>query len=234
MSGFINIGSDDLVRLTNRLEKMHKSDLPVVVRHTLNRAAVEGRKKSLPKTYQKNFTVRNKSFLRSRSRFDLANGFDISRMQSRFGINDQSDRSTQGLAKQEKGGRVPSNFIAMPDARVSKSPQKVVRKKNRLSNIAFRNRIKEGNRRKMIKSAYAAGKGGHILYGDILFEIRGFKRLRNGNSFVKMIPLYNYQQNRKVAIKGTNFMREAGIMQTKELSSNFVDYAKKRIKSKKL
>lgn len=233
-NAFFNIGSDDLVQLTNRLEKMHRSDLPIIVRQTLNKAAVEGRKTSLPKTYNKAFTVRNKSFLRSRSRFDLAKGFNLNRMESRFGIIDQNDRFTQGLSKQEKGGSVKSNFIAMPMARISKSEDKQIRKKNRLANIAFRNRIKDGNKRKMIKGAYAAGKGGYILYGQTLFEVRGFKRQKNGNSFVKLTPLYSFQENRRVSVKGTNFVQNAGMAEAKQLNKNFERYAKQRIKSKRL
>ena len=230
MGAMINIGTDELVKFTNRLEKMRKSDLPVVVRQTLNKAAFDMRKKSLPKTYKKAFTERDKNFLRSRSRVEMAQGFDIKSMESKAGIVG-NDITTRGLAMQSRGGTIPNRaFIPMPMARTSNSMQKKVRKKARLSQIAIHHRVREGNARQMIKTAWKTGAGGHLLYGDTMFEIRGIRRQRGGNSFIKMKPLYSYEKGREVTVSKKPYVQEAAIMEGQKINKNFVAFAQKRIR----
>ena len=228
MGTVINIGTDEVVKFTNKLEKMHRSHLPVAVRQTLNKAAVDMRNKSLPETYKKAFIQRDKSFLRSRSRFQLAQGFDISGMESKAGIAG-NDNTTRGLAMQSRGGAISNRaFIPMDTARTSDSHQKKVRKKARLSAIAIRHRIKAGDARQMIKTAYKTGVGGHLLYGDTMFEIRSIRR-RGQNSFIKMKPLYSYEKGRSVQVSKKDYVERAATMQGYKMNNNFAAFAQKRI-----
>ena len=114
-----------MVSFSNKLEKMGRSHLPVVVRQTLTSAAVNMKKKTMPEVFRKKFVNRNKSFLKSRSKFTPASGFEIASMKSHAGIMDKSDQATQDLAIQETGGIISGRtLIPMDPARVSKSEKR--------------------------------------------------------------------------------------------------------------
>ena len=81
----------------------------------------------------------------------------------------------------------------------------------------------------MIKTAYKAGKGGHVLYGNTMFEVRGFIRQRGGNSFIKLKPLYSYQKGRSVKAKKHPYVEQAAIMQGQKINTNFIAFAQKRL-----
>jgi len=229
MAGVFNIGSDALVRFTNKLEKMKKSDLPVVVRQTLNKAAVDMRVKSLPKTYDKAFIKRDKNFLKSRARFKLAKGLTISSMKSEVGLLRDGTPATKGLAKQETGGTLnKKTFIANDQARTGKSHTKKIARKSRLSNIRGLKKVRPNDKRGFMREAKRVGSGGHVLYGNTLFVINSSKKQK-----IRAKPLYSVKKGRAVNVKPRPFMRPAAAMQTARLSKNFAILATKRISLKK-
>jgi hypothetical protein len=83
----------------------------------------------------------------------------------------------------------------------------------------------------MIRTAYKAGKGGHILYGDTMFEIKSLrKRKKTNRTWVNMKPLYSYEQNRKAVIsKKKNYIQRAAKIQGGLMDKNFKAHAQKRI-----
>lgn len=226
MAQIFNIGTDQLVRFTNRLEKMKRSDLPVVIRQTLNKAAFDMRTKSLPKTYSSSFIKKDKNFLKSRARFSMAKGLNIASMNSSVGLLRDGSKATEGLAKQETGGILKKKtFIAMDQARVSGSRAKKISKRSRLSNIKGIKRIRANNKRGFMREAKRAGSGGHLIYGRILYEIRNSKREK-----ITAKPLYSVQKGRSVNVKSRPFIKTAAIMQGAKMANNFATLALKRIK----
>ena len=59
-----NVNTDEVVRLTNRLEKLNKSAMPIAVRSTLNDVAFQSKQTHLPKEFDKKFTIRKKNFIK--------------------------------------------------------------------------------------------------------------------------------------------------------------------------
>ena len=80
----LNIKSDAIVKHVNTLEKMHKSALPLVIRQTLNSAAFDVKKVTMPKEASANFDKRNPNFFKANSKVDQAKGFNISSIRSKF------------------------------------------------------------------------------------------------------------------------------------------------------
>ena len=56
----LNINSDAVVKFTNTLEKLHKSGLPVAIRESLNNAAFDVKKRTMPKAAGDTFKERSK------------------------------------------------------------------------------------------------------------------------------------------------------------------------------
>ena len=218
MSRFININNSAAVAFTNRLEKMRKSDLPVVINQTLNDAAFDVKQRTMPTSAKQNFTERNKSFFRSTSRVKKSSGFSINRQFSEVGFI--------GLAKQERGGTVAQrDFIPMNPSRTGNSEQKNVRAANRLKKIGNVKSLRGRNHK--IKDAFKIGVGGHIVLKDTLFLIKKIAR-----GVIKLTALYSFKSGRSVKVKATHFMQRASIESGRKLDTFFVRNAKKRIKLK--
>jgi len=65
MLNTFNINTDKVVSLTNKLEKLHKSAMPVAVRMTLNDAAFDMKQIQIGRQFKGQFTIRKKNFIRS-------------------------------------------------------------------------------------------------------------------------------------------------------------------------
>jgi hypothetical protein len=134
----ININSDAVVAHTNRLEKMHRSALPVAIRGTLNDAAFDTKTRTMPKSANQ-FKKRSPNFFKANSKFEKAVGFDVNSMKSIVGFyeNKLTSKSTnysvKDLEQQEHGGTIKKkSLIAMRPAR---SNNKLVRPAFRLNNL---------------------------------------------------------------------------------------------------
>ena len=127
----LKIDTDELIELTAKLGKMHRSALPSAARNTLNNAAFET-KKEIPIQGKKKFVTRNKSFLRAFSTVDKASGFDLKKMKSTAGINNnKGSKVAEGLETQEFGGNLYTGRLVPHDnARTSNSHAKRLRRKN--------------------------------------------------------------------------------------------------------
>ena len=224
MSFGVNIGSDELVKFTNRLEKMRKSDLPVVMRKTLNDAAFDTRSESMPKVYAKQFTTRSKGFLKHSGGVKPAKGWDTKNMSSWVGIRKGIGKAAEGLSQQEKGANVKRSLIPLRRARIGNNSGKKVSKRNQLSEIEFKNPIPKRNKKKMIIAAKKTGKGGFIAYGKRIYKVTSAKNK------VRLKPLYAFEKDRPVKIKPTSFLQISAQISGKNLASNFVKQAKIRFR----
>jgi len=63
-----NINTDAAVVMTNKLEKMHRSALPVAIRRTLDSASFDVKQRSLLLNTEKTFEQRKKTFFKATSR----------------------------------------------------------------------------------------------------------------------------------------------------------------------
>ena len=82
-----DIDNRDVVKVTAKLERMHRSALPVSVRGALNDAAFDMKKNTMKKYFEDNFTIRKRTFIGSHTRaVKSPNTFDLNKMQSAAGV----------------------------------------------------------------------------------------------------------------------------------------------------
>lgn len=241
-----NVNTDALVSLTNKLEKLHRSDLPIAIRNTLTKAAVLTKKESLPKSSGDAFINRNKTFFKAKSKFLPAKGFDVNQMKATIGMvdrrRDSDDHAVRNLEQQEHGGTIGGRaFIPTDRARVGGGREKNVAPRNRIGRISIRNvvrsRLSKGKTKeqRFIKSVTLAknrfGARAHVLTRNMLFRVDslGFNRKARGLK-LKVTPLYTYKRNRSIKVSASNFMRRATLVQAKKLGVFYKNEAEKRIK----
>jgi len=234
---FINVNNDAVVNLTNKLEKLHKSAFPVAVRTSLNSAAFDVKKSTMPKS-AKRFQNRDKKFFKSNSSVDMAKGFNTKSMASTVGFVSRrgKNQAVDDLEQQERGGTIKGrSLIAMDSARSSKSNKKKVQKKNRIStmpNVVNSRKVRGANaKQRFVKSVVKAGVGGLVLSEyrgkEILWRVRSLSR--SGGKF-KLTALYSYKKGRNVSVKATHFMEKASIKSAKKLDDFYIIEGEKQIK----
>lgn len=230
----IDINSDALVVHTAKLERMRKYDLPLAIRGTLNSAAFDMKKTTIPISASKNFVQRKKTFFKSKSRVKTAQGFDITKMQSVVGFVGD-DQAIENLNQQETGGVIGGrSYIPQKKARVSNSQNKSVRANARLSrirNIVDPRKVRGANsKERFVKSVIHAGKGGHVI-GElkgkkVLWRVNSLKRDKMGH--FKLTPLYSYSPGRSVNVRATHFMEEASDITEKKMDDFYYQNAQRR------
>ena len=227
--------------MTSKLERLHRSALPLAVRGTLNATAFDMKKRTLLGVASEEFTIRQKNFFKANSRVFMAKGWDVPKMESAVGMVDNrlkghSNFAVRDLAQQEKGGDIGGrSFIPITEgARTGRSYSRRVKSKYRLQNIKgvidARNTIGKTKGERFIKSAIKAGVGGFVLNetaagNEVLFAVTSIK-----NGKVKALPIYSYQKGRKVNVKATHFMKKSGIIAVKKMPIHFKKEGERQIK----
>jgi hypothetical protein len=234
----ININTDAVVAYTNKLEKLSKTAMPNVVRQTLNKAALDVKQVTMPKSAKDSFTIRQANFFKANSKVVFASGNNINSMQSMVGFSEKtlkygSNQSVEDLEQQEKGGKIKGrSFIPMKPARLSNSNNKNVRANARLKEVKkvvnVRNAKGKTQGQKFIKSVIYAGVGGLVLNEnngkETLFRVNSIA----GKKF-KLTALYSYQKGREVKVKATNFMKTASMDTVSKIEKIYIDLAEKRL-----
>lgn len=242
MKNVININTDAAVIFTNQLEKMSRSALPVAVRGTLNKAAFNTKKITMPEEAASSFEKRSPNFFKANSRVEMATGFNISSMKATIGfvsdnLKGQNNYAVENLEQQEHGGAIRKRaFIPMNQARAGNSHSKNVRPNARLSALKkivnARDAKGVNSRQKFIKSAIYAGKGGLVLASSngrtILWRVNSLKKTKGGK--LKLTPLYTFRQNRSISVKKTSFMRKSSIKSAANLEKYFIAEAERQLK----
>lgn len=242
----ININTDAVVRHTARLERMHRSALPVAVRSALSKAAFDVKTSTMPAAGKKAFIERKPTFLKANSKVEPAKGFDIKTMKATVGFvgKNAPDQAVEDLEQQEHSGDIGGrSYIPLPGARTGKSWRKNVRANARISDI--KNKVVDANNagpknarnkaQRFVKSAVHADKGGYML-GDrrtsggnrILFQVRSLKRIK-GNMMVKSVPMFALKSKRKVKPKASHFMQKASEQSAAKMEQYFIAEAEKQI-----
>jgi len=234
----LNINTDAVVRHTNTLEKMHRSALPLAIRGALNNSAFDVKQKTMPLSAKNAFKERNKTFFKANSRVNRATGFNVKSMKATVGffsnkLKGGDNFAIKDLEQQESGGSIDKkSFIPTDEAR-GESKVKLVRPRNRLSEINKIIKAKNfrGNKKqRFIKAIHRAGKGGHVLGSSVMGENTLFKvnSLTKKGKF-KLTPLYDFKKGRKVGVKATGFMRKASLLSGSKIERFYIEQAKKQI-----
>lgn len=236
----LNINSDAIVRFTDKLERLHRSDLPIAIRDTLNNAAFDVKQKTMPATSKRTFTNRHPNFFKSTSRVTKATGFDVRSMKSMVGFvgNQQAVRD---LEAQEHGGKIGGRaFIPVDTARAGGSRRNMVESVNRMKRIRSRKIIDTKNSSagtaaaRFGSSIRLARKGGLILAEykgkRILWRVNSRTKTEGGN--YKLTALYTYKEGRDVRVSGTDFMRTASLRSGAKMEEFFIKQASARIKKR--
>lgn len=241
----LNINSDAAVTHTNRLEKFSRSALPNAIRATLNSAAFDVKKNTMPESAAEEFTLRAPSFFKANSRVEMAKGFNVDDMKATVGFVPKggpgSDHAVEELEQQEYGGEIDArSFIAMDTARIGGSNDKRVRPVSRLGSIKkiYNSNTMEGKtpKAKFIHAANKAGVGGYVIGNNtkkILYRVVALGGDFNGSvksgTTVKLQPLFSFDQGRSVTVKETGFMRSASMESAGRLDEYFVNEATKQL-----
>ncbi|MCE3278026.1 MAG: hypothetical protein K0S44_217 [Bacteroidetes bacterium] len=235
----LNINTDAAVQYTVKLEKLHKSALPNAIRNTLNSAAFDVKKSTMPQSADTVFEKRQPNFFKANSRVDMAKGWDMNSMKSTVGfveggLKGGNNYAVKDLEEQEGGGSIGhKTFIPLRFARQGNKSNKPVRANARLSeikNITHARDAKGKNKmERFVKSAIHAGKGGHVLSNGILWKINSIKRLKSGNTVTNKTPLYTVLKNRSVNVSGTKFMMKASLKSAEKLEYYYRMAAQKEI-----
>jgi hypothetical protein len=234
-----DVDSRAIAKHVQTLQGLHRSALPVVIRQTLNAAALDVKRRTMPKESDV-FTHRKATFFKANSGVNFAQGLDVNTMQSEVGFKPKAgdkSHSVEDLQEQEHGGAIPNRaLIALPKARVGGSWDKNVQVKNRLGNIRknlvdSRNNVKRG-KQGFIRSALHAGVGGYVLNQDHsrILLIKSISRVGN-RTVVKTDTIESVKKGRKAKVKATHFMQKATLETQKEMEVMFVGYAEKKIMS---
>ncbi|KKN42121.1 hypothetical protein LCGC14_0716250, partial [marine sediment metagenome] len=73
----LNVNTDEVVRYSNKLEKLHRSAFPIAIRGTLNNAAFDVKQKTMPVSAEKEFVNRQPNFFKANSKVNMAKGFNV-------------------------------------------------------------------------------------------------------------------------------------------------------------
>lgn len=246
----LRINTNELVKLTNKLEKLHRSALPVAVREALTMAAKDVKTNTMPKS-AKRFKQRKPNFFKANSRYERATGFDISKMKATVGFvssglqNSATNYAVRDLQQQEHGGKIGGrDFIAMRSARNGRGN---VRENFRLHELNKSKIVRAGGGRSkkqnFIRAAFVAAKTGKALLGNkdskgsrtlsMINEIWGSTRrseLRSSRRLmIKRTPLYRVKGNRVVIVKRTDFMKRASNESALNLNAYYIQQAQKQL-----
>lgn len=243
----LNINNSEVVKFTDKLERMHRKHLPKVVRDTLNDVALKGVKQdTLLKTASKTFTNRQKNFFRANSTVNFAKGWDIKKMKSEVGMSSHklssNNYAVRDLEKQETGGKIKGrSFIPLNKARVSSSWNRNVKKKYRISsvskNLVDSNKNTKGRsaKQKFTLSAIHAGVGGFVIGtkrtatgSRVVFEIKKVSKTKKGYR-IRTTPIYTIKKNRIISVKRTKFVERSANLAGKDINFTFTKIAKNEL-----
>ncbi len=245
----LNINTDAAVVFTNKLEKLHKYDLPVVINRTLNDAAFDVKKNTLLKTAESTFKTRSKSFFKATSHVEMSKGFDISKMKATVGFRGgEKNQAVRDLEKQEEGGNIGGrSFIPIDSARVGGKDLGLVKKQNRYSTIDkkriidARKVVANSKKQRFIKAVFIASKVDGFVLGNHVGK-KGFRTLSKINSLssnvkskkleIKRTALFSVKGKNTVKIDSTNFMKRASHESGLKIENFFIANAKKRMNLK--
>jgi len=213
-----NINNNDIVKLTNKLEQLHRSAMPVTVRKSLNEVAFVTKKETIKPVFESKFTIRQKRFITSHTAANRSkNTFSLKEMYSEVGVIKDKSKAGNRLELQEFGGSLANREkIPQKGVRVAKSERRKVSKKFYLKNIKARSKGGKFSKKGIIS------KNKRIT---ILKTKKAIMAIHKGGRWEM---LYLLDQN--IDIKQAQFLAPASEKAFKQMPEIFTNFAKKRIK----
>lgn len=245
MPNILDIDNREVRAFTKRLAQMHRSDLPIVVCQTLNDMAFDAKQRTLPASYNKTFTRRNKTFLKSQSGVQKADGWDVNRMYSQIGITPKGngEEAAKELTMQEFGGSKKKSMVYMRNARGGNNRRPVQNANyfNKFQKIKgeHANVRRHSRKSNFIASAIIAHKLGKLLIwdsksGQTVFLINSIYLGAGKVAKVNATPIADYESGRQIRLKARPFLKPATQMSYSKQDGFFRVNAIKRFKKKGL
>ena len=246
----IKVNSAELIKFTNKLEKIGKKAVPIAIQNTLNSMAFDVKGKTLEKEANKAFTRRNKTFFKKFSRVEKATGTNIKTMKATVGMVDASrsgrrEQAGADMTPQQKGGVIGGRtLIPHDEARVSGNNKKNVRAKNRVKDIKVNLNTADSRatdiKQRFIQTAITAverfGDGAIIQHKnekgkEFIFRVqKGGSDIKTRKFNIKVTPLYSVVDGRVVRVKGKPFTLRAARQSQKKGNEFYKKHAQKQIK----
>lgn len=244
MSSF-NVNMEEVIAFTAKLEKLKRSDFPIAVRQTLNDAAFET-KKLVPKMAAQRFTTRQKNFFNAFSVVDKATGWDVNKMRSITGINEnKGSKVAKGLEQQELGGSIRGRKLVPHDmARISGSHSGKLSTRHRFKNInkihnstpAYKYGANKGRKSKFASAAFSASKAGAKYFllknssgKGTVFELKSLQsNSRTRKLKMNFKPVYKYRNTDVSKFEKRPFMEPSALKVSKRMADFYIKNAEKR------
>ena len=238
----VQVDVRDILKVSKRLRNAHRSTFPVAVRSTLNDMAYDVKTNHLlPVLKAKSgMTIRSESFFKRYSGFKKASGFEIASMFSQVGMIPAGDASkaVDRLDEQDVGGTLKHAQVPLYASRRGKSHKKRVQNKLFWQKIKIAATVPYGDKQGLIRAVtktrinHAGGDTPTgVVYGNILYGIRGFKRVNSQNKIkLHLTRLYSFEKNRKVTVKPHRFMEKSAILAGVKIQSLFNTNLEKQFK----
>lgn len=234
----LNINNKAVKEQTDRLRTLHRSALPNAIRNTLNEAALDVKKNTMPESVKKSFIERSPTFFKANSKVDFATGYNVNSMSATVGffenklINGTTNYSIKDLEEQEDGGTINmKTFIPTVHARKGKTKKGLVKPNFRLNKIREKGLINanklsgKNERQKYLIAANMAGVGGFVIYKRMLWRINSLRK----KSKVERTPIYSVSKGRNIKVKNTQFMKLASLKTANKMEGYYLGHAKKQI-----
>lgn len=211
---YFNIDSSQIQLFKQKLEKIHRSAVPVAVRQSLNEAAYQMKSVILPSEFKNDFTIRRPTFVKSHSAFTRSkNTFEIQYMSSECGIIRGKSISGNRLELQERGGVVSDR--AVPINKNGVSPTRMnERNESKQSAIYYYRKFRNAKKGVIMRNR----KRTIIKTDDYLFEVRAGGEWRT-----------LYVLNSTARIKPKRFIEPAGTMAASRIPYYFIRNAQKKL-----
>jgi hypothetical protein len=232
------IDASEAKRFTEKLKSLHRSNFPIAIRQTLNNTAFDVYKNTLPTRFKNEFTIRNKSFLKSHSGVEKANGWDVNSMKSKVGITPNGSKAANELTKQEFGGNEIKPFIYVDQARVSNSNAKQVRRQNYFPNkkiVHGSANVQRSKKSQFVANAIMALKTGSMILqdtknGKMLMQVDSVSQsVKSRKMFIKTRAIASYKSGRNINLNAHHFLEQSSKTSYQKQQTFFIENAKKRI-----
>jgi len=251
----LNLDTSKVVQYADKLEQMSKRALPRAVKETLSKAALDVKKRTMPKSAEREFTIRRKNFFIANSTVDFAKMGRIQDMKATVGffegkLSGDKNFAVKDLEQQEYGGKIGGRkFIPLDSARVGKNRDRNVKRSiesvKDIDNVfkASRKtysgaRIKSKKQRWIRAAIAAKKKHGNAAYvlGNVksgrqtLSKIDQVSTNRTTRRIeIKRTAVYSYKKGGIKPVKGRGFMKRASYESSLNINEIFITEARKQI-----
>ena len=252
----LNLDTSEVVQYADKLEQMSKRALPRAVKETLSKAALDVKKRTMPKTSKQEFTIRRSNFFKANSTVEFAKMGKISSMKAVVGFFEgklgggDNNFAVRDLEQQEYGGKIGGRkFIPLDSARIGKNRSRNVKRSiesvKEIDNVfkasrkTFSGARIKSKKQRWIRAAIAAkkkhGNAAYVL-GNVkngrqtLSKIDQISTNRTTRKIeIKRTAVYSYKKGGIKPVKGRGFMKRASYESSLNMNDIFINEARKQI-----